>query len=77
MVLGDLRVGQILCVNLKLASRELEGPQRLLPSVKGEHLEQMGAGYGWIIGDRVHWKLSARKATHPSTISALGCQTSE
>lgn len=30
-----------------------------------------------IIGGRVHWKSSATKVTHLSTILALGCLTSE
>jgi hypothetical protein len=32
---------------------------------------------GWTIGDRVHWKSSVRKVTHPSTIPTLGSLTIE
>ena len=39
MVLLCFRVGLSLYVILKMATWELEGPQRLLPPFKGEHLE--------------------------------------
>ena len=39
LVFNQRRVGVLLCVILERVSQEVEGPQRLLPPFKDEHLE--------------------------------------
>jgi hypothetical protein len=70
MVLLHFQVGLNLYVILQRALRESEGPWRLLPLFTPTMS-------GWIISGWVHRKSSARKATHLSTIVALGGLTSK